>query len=205
MPFRRRRPFVPTSFHHNSLQPIFGDDWRAFFERDSGWFQVFTRSDYISTLSTFRMIFRSNTSFHGFQSPFFSFSPFSPKVEFSCLYPPTPVARSRVFLFVFPPPQKKTIKFGLLGPSRISISPTRSFFPRPGPRRHWRVTIKGRAGRSQECFTGDGFNTLPDLARGAKNNTSQKTQQNLCISISHADFCWGTSTNGIQMMCTTVG
>lgn len=72
MPFRRRRPcqhsfrikwWVPTSFHHNSLQPKFGDDWRAFFERDSGWFQVFTRTDCISTLSSFIVIFQPNNPF----------------------------------------------------------------------------------------------------------------------------------------------
>lgn len=131
MPFRRRRPcqhsfqikwWVP--YHFPSQQPpakylVMTDE--PFLKGTVVGFKC-SQEVTASTLSTFIVIFQPNTSFLGFQGPFFTFS----------------LSKSGVFLFVCPhtscqkwfsclffPPNKKPMKFGLLGPSRISISPTR--------------------------------------------------------------------------------
>ena len=144
----------------------------------------------ISTLSTFIiiMIFQPNNFLKGFILVLsLHFHHFHQKWSFP---------------FVFPRPQKNT-KFGLVPLPRCQFL-TRSTSLGPGPRRHWRVTIKGRAGRSQECFTGDGFNTLPDLAGGEKQHQPKNTTELVHFNFAFW-FLLGHVNKWIQMMCTIVG
>lgn len=142
MPFRRRRPstfksngeFLPVSITTASSQYLVMTG-EPFLKGTVVGFKC-SQELTTSTLSSFIVIFQPNTSFLGFQSPFFTFSPFSPKVEFSCLFFPPHQLPKVVFLFVFPP-QKKPIKLGLVRPFH-DLNPN-PLFPR-------QTSVQGLAG-----------------------------------------------------------